>query len=291
VDLPPEEGWYVAISTDDLVGVMRDVEVVADPVSPGIAPDHAVLTVRWVDDATNLAPGWYVDKSARCALTVDLGNLTVPAIELQSPPDPMSEDLRLLVTEQTCNGGDDAEGRIEVVSIDETDDRVSLVLGVRPRGGAHTCPSNPATPFTVTLSEPLGEREVVDASLADPRPLTVNGSQSEALSTGSACEHTSLMLHITPFTSTAGETVAVTTTPEHCLVTDVWEGEVIVRLDSGDTPTGSRIERGSAQPVIVTIPSGLAGDGYIMLDPDQDCEPTADCHYPFAEIRIEAPTR
>ena len=68
----------------------------------------------------------------------------------------------------------------------------------------------------------------------------------------------------------------------------------MVRLGSGDTLTGTRIEVGSTQPVVVTIPSGLTGDGYIMLVPDRDCEDalrTADCHYPFAEIRIEAPIR
>lgn len=173
VDLPAEEDWYVAIMTDDLVGVMRDLKTEADPASLEILPDREVLTVRWVADATNLTPGWYVDKSDTCALTVDLGELTVPAVVLQSPPDPRSPELRLLVTESACNSGEDAAGRIQVVSIEETEERVSLVLGVRPRGGDQACPSNPATPFTVTLSEPLGDREVVDASLADPRPLTL----------------------------------------------------------------------------------------------------------------------
>jgi hypothetical protein len=294
VGLPSGEGWYVAISTDELVGVMRDVEVVADPVSPGIAPDREVQTVTWVDDATNLTPGWYGASTSRCALTVDLGDLTVPGVEFQSPPDPLSQELRLLVTEETCNGGDDAEGRIEVVSIEETDDQVSLVLGVRPRGGINACPSNPATPFTAILSEPLGDREVVNASLANPRPLKANSSRIAALEAGADCEQTPLILRVTPSTSTAGETVTVTTTPEHCPITDSTEGEVIVRLGSGDTPTGARIEKGSGQSVVVTVPSELTGDGYIMLVPDRDCEDvhaTADCHYPFAEMTIEAPTR
>ncbi|TFC87771.1 hypothetical protein [Cryobacterium sp. TMT4-31] len=294
VGVPSGEGWYVAVSTEDTVGVMRDIEVVADPVSPGLAPDREVHTVAWVDDATNLTPGWYGASSSRCALTVDLGDLTVPGVEFQSPPDPLSKELRLLVTEETCSGGDDAEERIEVVSIDETDDQVSLVLGVRPRGGINACPSNPATPFTVTLSEPLGEREVVDASLANPRPLKAKSSRIAALEVGADCEQTPLMLRVTPPTSIAGETVTVTTTPEHCPITDATEGEVIVRLGSGDTPTGARIEKGSGQSVVVTVPSELTGDGYIMLDPDRDCEDvpaTADCHYPFAEMTIEAPTR
>lgn len=294
VDVPSGEGWYVAVSTDDTVGVMRDIEVVTDPVSPGLAPDREVQTVTWVDDATNLAPGWYGASTSRCALTVDLGDLTVPRVEFQAPPDPLSNELRLLVTEETCNGGDDAEGRIEVVSIAETDDHVSLVLGVRPRGGINACPSNPATPFTVTLSEPLGEREVVDASLASPRPLKANSSRIAALEAGADCEQTPLMLRVTAPTATAGEAVTVTTTPEHCPITNALAGEVIVRLGSGDTPTGARIEKGPGQSVVVTVPSELTGDGYIMLVPDRDCEDvlaTADCHYPFAEITIEAPTR
>lgn len=294
VDLPPEEDWYVAITTDDLVGVMRDVEMEADSGAMRLLPDFEVLTVRWVDDATNLSPGWYVESSGMCALTVDLGDLNVPAVELQTAPDPTSPELRLLVNEDTCNSGEDAEGRIEVVSLDETDDRVSLVLGVRPRAGMQTCPSNPPTPFTVTLSEPLGERKVVNASLADPRLLTLTRSQSPEQPTGAACEQTPLKLQITSSTPTASETVAVTTMPGHCAVTDRWEGEVIVRLGSGDIPTGSRIEKGSTQPVTVTIPSGITGTGYIMLVPDRDCEDvpfTADCYYPFAEVTIEAPAR
>lgn len=175
LDLPPDEGWYVATMTDELIGVMRDVEVGANPMSGDMPRDREVLTVTWVKDALDSPTGWYVSHRGTCALTVDLGDLTVPAIELHPPPDKTSRELRLQVTEQTCNGGEDAAGRIVVLSVDETDDQVSLVLGVRPRGGPQACPSNPATPFTVTLSQPLGEREVVDAALANPRVLTSTG--------------------------------------------------------------------------------------------------------------------
>jgi hypothetical protein len=173
--LPPEENWFVATVTDEQVSIMRDLVVVPDPASGGTAPDHAVLTVEWVDEATNLEPGWYVRQSSWCALSVDLGDLTVPDLEFRSSPSPESRELSLLVTESSCNSGHDAEGRIEVVSVEETADRVSLILGVRPPRGAQNCPSNPATPFTVTLTEPLGNREVVDGGLAEPRPLLVDG--------------------------------------------------------------------------------------------------------------------
>ena len=290
IDLAPEDGWYVVTSTDDMVAVMRDVDVVQDLVSPGIEPDREFQTINWVDDATNLAPGWYGWSGGRCALTIDLGEHTVPGIEFQMPPDPNSDELRLLVSEESCNSGKNAEGRVEVLSLEETDSQVSLVLGVRPRGGMQTCPGHPATPFTVNLSEPLGDREVLHAGLVDPRPLAVSGPIEEALTVGADCEFIPLMLRATASTVTAGETVSVTTTPAHCPITDALAGEVVLRFGSGDTPTGIRMEAGSTEPVVVTVPPGLTGDGYIMLVPDQDCEDTigtADCFYPFATVTIE----
>ncbi|MFT4136520.1 hypothetical protein [Microbacterium sp.] len=76
------------------------------------------------------------------------------------------------MTEQDCNSGEDAAGRIEIVRLEEGEEQIDLVLGVRPREGGQTCPSNPATAFTVTLSEPLGERIVVNAGLQSRRPLS-----------------------------------------------------------------------------------------------------------------------
>ena len=238
IDLAPEDGWYVVTSTDDMVAVMRDVDVVQDLVSPGIEPDREFQTINWVDDATNLAPGWYGWSGGRCALTIDLGEHTVPGIEFQMPPDPNSDELRLLVSEESCNSGKNAEGRVEVLSLEETDSQVSLVLGVRPRGGMQTCPGHPATPFTVNLSEPLGDREVLHAGLVDPRPLAVNGPIEEALTIGADCEFIRPMLRATPATMAPGETVSVTTTPEHCPITDPLAGELVLRFGTGDTPTG-----------------------------------------------------
>jgi hypothetical protein len=291
INLAPDDGWYVVASTDDLVGVMRDVAVVPDLVSPGIEPDRELQMISWVDDASNLEPGWYGTSSGPCALTVDLGDLTVPGIEFQMPPDANSNELRLLVTEESCNSGDNAEGRVEVLSLEETDSQVSLLLGVRPRGGLHACPSHPATPFTVSLAEPLGDREVLHSGLATPRPLAVDGPLVDAIADSSECKFISLMLSAAPSTATAGETVSVTTTPAHCPITDELAGEVVLRFGTGDTPTGIRMDPGTTQPVAVTVPSELAGDGYIMLVPDQDCADgtqTADCFYPFATVTVDS---
>jgi hypothetical protein len=175
VEVPPDAGWYLAATEPDRVGVMRDIAVTTDPNLVGTPPDHEILTVSWIDNATNVPPGWYVAQSSQCALTIDLGDLTVPAMEFQSQPGPDSTELHLLVTERSCNSGKDAAGRIEIVSLDEADDRVSIVLGVQEQLDAQTCPANPATHYTVRLTEPLGTRDVVDGSLANPRHKSGRG--------------------------------------------------------------------------------------------------------------------
>jgi hypothetical protein len=62
-----EDDWYLAAAAEDSVTVLRDVEVAPDPASPAIAPDHEVLIVSRMNDASNLPPGWYVSRSDDCA--------------------------------------------------------------------------------------------------------------------------------------------------------------------------------------------------------------------------------
>lgn len=161
--LEDPSAWFVVGTSDREVTLLRPVE--PDEASEAPAADHEQVTVSRVE-ATNVA-GWLVTSLGPCALTIDLGDLGVPLIALDPdwPLDPASREVRLLVTEQACNSGRDAAGRIEIVRLDEGDERIEIVLGVRPEGGAHSCPTNPPTPFTVTLTEPLGERTVVDATL------------------------------------------------------------------------------------------------------------------------------
>jgi len=156
--------WFVVDASDHEVTLLRPVPP-DDAAADAPAADHEQLTVSWIE-ATNVT-GWLVTSLGPCALTIDLGDLGVPLIALDParPLDPASREVHLLVTEHACNSGQDAAGRIEIVRLDEKDDRIEVVLGVRPEGGAHTCPSNPPTPFTVTLVEPLGERTIVDATL------------------------------------------------------------------------------------------------------------------------------
>jgi hypothetical protein len=75
--------------------------------------------------------------------------------------------------EQACHGGEDAEGRVEVVTMNQTDTSIELDIGVRPdtSSDAWTCQTNPATPFTVELDQPLGERDILDIGVSPVQPV------------------------------------------------------------------------------------------------------------------------
>jgi hypothetical protein len=72
---------------------------------------------------------------------------------------PTSREVPIVVDEVACASGRSAEGRI-VVEVVYGSDAIDIAVGVRPLGGDQECPSNPDTPFTVELSEPLGDRTI-----------------------------------------------------------------------------------------------------------------------------------
>ncbi|MGI8999064.1 MAG: hypothetical protein ACR2GO_05090 [Candidatus Limnocylindria bacterium] len=86
--------------------------------------------------------------------------------------DPEMTEIGVLVTEQACNSGEDAQGRILEPEIIGGADSVTVVFAVRPRGGGQDCQSNPETPFLLTLDEPLGDRQLLDGSEDPARDAT-----------------------------------------------------------------------------------------------------------------------
>ena len=113
--------------------------------------------------------------STRCAqrLVTD-DDLVDTDLTLADTPSPGDTSVDLLVTERECASGHNAEGRIELDELTQTTEQVRLRIGVRRRGGDQNCLGNPPTPFTIELDGPLGEREIVDASVVPPRPVTVD---------------------------------------------------------------------------------------------------------------------
>lgn len=114
------------------------------------------------------------DQQGDCARRYDLGDLgdATVALDPDNLPDPESSQVHLLVTEAACAGGRPADGRVTLEHLVEHEDRVELVVGVEaPPGDGQTCQSNPPTPFTVELDEPLGTRSLVDVAVYPGREL------------------------------------------------------------------------------------------------------------------------
>jgi len=168
--LDDEEAWYFAGLSDESLLIMRNLDAgEADGYGPP-GSDREVIQVSRLEGAPNAADGWYVTAQSVCPLTVDLGSLAVPTVQLDPAhvANADSTELQLLVTETDCNSGQAADGRVKLVSLKETADTVTVTIGVKPRGGNNTCPGNPATPFTVTLDDPLGDRTIIDGTRGLP---------------------------------------------------------------------------------------------------------------------------
>lgn len=83
-------------------------------------------------------------------------------------PGPEATELHILVMEQACASGQPAFGRITAPQAVYTADTLTLTVSVHTVGG--TCPSNPPTPATVVLPQPLGERALLDGGRHPPAP-------------------------------------------------------------------------------------------------------------------------
>jgi hypothetical protein len=170
----PSEDWRVMLATDDRVELLRELDEPVDH-GGGDVRTHELRIVEHITGATNVPDGtWMLTAAGPCTQRLDLGgDLGDADLTLAAEPSPDTQTLEVLVHERACASGQTADGRVELVALEETPDEVRLRIGVHGLAGAQTCPSNPPTPFTVELSEPLGDREVVDASVVPPRPLTV----------------------------------------------------------------------------------------------------------------------
>lgn len=86
-----------------------------------------------------------------------------------------TSQLDIEVRERACASGESAEGRILDPVIRSDEHTVVVSVFVRPLDGDQTCPSNPATPFTLDLDEPLGDRELLDGGVYPPRDPAPDG--------------------------------------------------------------------------------------------------------------------
>jgi hypothetical protein len=163
--------WRIVEETGERVAIMKRFD---EPEERGRATaTHDFLVVeRFGPPAADGRPSWHLRSRGGCSLRQDLGDLGVAELALDPAKPATGNSLHLLVTERDCASGQSAAGRIRVVGLEETDRDVRLVIGVeRAPGNFHNCMGNPATPYTVELSRPLGDRVPLDASLHPTREI------------------------------------------------------------------------------------------------------------------------
>ena len=171
----PLSEWLIAHESAELVTVMHELEEPLD-MGAGDISSYALITIgAGAEQALPLEAPWGLQRSTNCTPTIDLGSFTEAGVTLDpdAPPQSGDERIALLVSEHDCNSGQPATGRIELIELVETATTVELVIGVRPNtGGIRTCQSNPPTPFTVDLEQPLAERMILNAAVAPAREVT-----------------------------------------------------------------------------------------------------------------------
>ncbi len=95
--------------------------------------------------------------------------------ELNNPSEvtAQSTTLSVAVSRLACASGETGKVLTPIIKYDET--QILIRTDVQPLAGdAYTCPSNDIVPLTIELSEPVGERDLVDASCLDPEASTTS---------------------------------------------------------------------------------------------------------------------
>lgn len=157
----PRSGWHlVALSATQAQFIARGV---------GADSWFVVSLMRG-------AAGWALDLAGECGLIVVLGPGIGPAAWWLDPaaglPGPDSRELMALVQERACAGGRPPDGRIAAPLIVYRPDAVVVLFGVVPLPGDHDCPGAPPGKVRIELSEPLGQRRLLDGGVVPPRDAT-----------------------------------------------------------------------------------------------------------------------
>lgn len=104
-----------------------------------------------------------------------IGEMSLASFDLAqgAAPGPDSTSVEVLVTEVGCTGATPVDDRLQEPVVEYGDSTVDVVYFAEPlEGDAFPCPSNPSTETILELSEPLGDRELRDASSFPPRQAT-----------------------------------------------------------------------------------------------------------------------
>lgn len=157
-DMYPDHGWHRVRSDPDFVAFVA--QGLGDP--------------AWVMVEAAPGPdGWMADGYGACHLQPVLPAGIYHAdfwLDPDAPaPGPDTTTLHGLIRERACANGKPPTGRVRppVVVYDERTITITVTVSEIP-GGAD-CPGNPSVPITIELSQPLGDRTILDGSVFPPR--------------------------------------------------------------------------------------------------------------------------
>ena len=163
----PQDGYWTFVNTDD---VLMIVHIGADGAATTLATERT--DSDWM--ATRLATG------GSCPIQVPLpeglgevGWREDPA----TPNEPESTLIALLATGKDCSSGHPMGDRLAPPQVVVTDDAIYVALVQYRPTGTQACPGNPEEAVTINISEPRGDRPVINArtaagTLADYVPVS-----------------------------------------------------------------------------------------------------------------------
>jgi hypothetical protein len=89
------------------------------------------------------------------------------------PPGPDATSIPALIQERACASGRSPEGRVLEPQVFYASDAILVTVWVRDQLVGQDCQGNPTFPIQVPLTEPLGDRELLDGSESPPRDASV----------------------------------------------------------------------------------------------------------------------
>lgn len=162
--------WTIAESSDSrlvLFGTAKEPELAEIPYADAVF--------------TNDGSGWKFASLGQCRITVNAPGFGPARVVLNpdSEPDPESSELDVWIQELACANGQAPTDRDIIPVVVEDEQRIVITVLVEPVEGDATCPGNPWHPVTVTLEEPLGNRQILDGVTVPPQPLDWPPSQQD----------------------------------------------------------------------------------------------------------------
>lgn len=134
------------------------------------APDEGFA--YWSAEFGVGAGGWTFVRSGQCDLRPVFQGVEAARWELAPGEAPTADTttIKALVTEQGCASGRSPDGRVLPAAVVYLADHIAITFATRPLPGAHTCEPGPPAVLLLDLEEPIGDRQLLDASIIPPEP-------------------------------------------------------------------------------------------------------------------------